>query len=226
MTAITDYLLALLALAWSALLFRRSRVSGGRAVVLWAVAFAAIAVATASAGVYHSVESSAAPRTLAALWHVVVVATSASGLAMTCAAAVSTSSLRRTLYVAAAVVVFSGFVLWGLADDDFVRVAMSTATALAAVLAFQAVAWFRDRAASAVWIAGGVAVSVGAVAAQRLRLGLNGAFDHNATYHVLQTGGLFLLYRGGAMLRPARGGAAAGPLGDGNRGGGDAGDVQ
>ncbi len=51
------------------------------------------------------------------------------------------------------------------------------------------------------WTAAGVAVSFAAAAVQQSGLALHRHFNHNDLYHVIQMGGLYLLYRGGLLLR-------------------------
>jgi hypothetical protein len=76
-----------------------------------------------------------------------------------------------------------------LHHDDFIWVVADTGTAL---LIVAAVHLWRFNG----WILAGVAVSVIAGLAQASGIALHEHFNHNDLYHVLQTGAMFILYRG------------------------------
>ena len=54
------------------------------------------------------------------------------------------------------------------------------------------------------YIAAGILVSIAAAAVQQSGIRLHQHFNHNDLMHVVQMGGVWLLYKGGARLRDGR----------------------
>jgi hypothetical protein len=92
--------------------------------------------------------------------------------------------------------------LWTIATKDaFIVVIADYGTALVAVLV---AAWFlrpTGLTPAASWITAGVAVAVVAGVIQWARLAPHPHFNHNDLFHVVQMASLYLLYRGGLLLR-------------------------
>jgi len=91
--------------------------------------------------------------------------------------------------------------VWMSTHDDFIFVIADYGSALVLILVL---AWTSSAAglgAAARWITAGVAVSVVAAAIQALKLAPHPQFNHNDLFHVVQMGALYLLYRGGLLLR-------------------------
>jgi hypothetical protein len=214
-TLVTDLALAGVAAACAAALVRRAGPSGatGRApVLLWACGLGALALGAAAGGVWHGfVEDLPAPA-LTALWTVVQWATGlASLLLLSACLRAAVAPPLRTALVALAGVKFAGFAVAQFGRDDFLLVVLDYGSGLVAVAAVCVWTWFRRRAPSAPWILAGIAVSAVAVAVQRGRLVLHPRFDENDLFHVVQAGGLLLLYRGGSLLGHGAGAEPAGP---------------
>ena len=60
------------------------------------------------------------------------------------------------------------------------------------------------------YIASGILVSIAAAGVQQSGIRLHRHFNHNDLMHVVQMGGVWLLYKGGARLRPDAGGSDGG----------------
>jgi hypothetical protein len=109
-----------------------------------------------------------------------------------------------TALAAAKLVVFLG---WAAFHDEYDGVVVDTGVAMGAILLLQLVARIRHRARSAPWIAAGILVSVGAAAIEAAGVSPGGPFTHDDLYHLVQIGGVLLLYRGALRLEaPAAGG--------------------
>ena len=54
------------------------------------------------------------------------------------------------------------------------------------------------------WVAAGVAVSFAGAVVQQSGFSLHRHFNHNDIFHLIQMAGLYLLYRGGVLLRDRR----------------------
>jgi hypothetical protein len=187
MTLATDYALGGVAgwLAWR--LFRNRSSQESR--FLWALAFAALALAALLGGTWHGFARNDF------LWKATLLSAGVASFAMLAAAvfACTTGTLRHGLLALAAAkcIVYSA---WMLAHNDFVWVVVDTGIALAAV-ALLHIASFNG------WILAGVAVSLTAAAVQASGLALHRHFNHNDLYHVIQIGAVALLFRGAMRLR-------------------------
>jgi hypothetical protein len=187
MTLATDYALSGAAgwLGWR--LFRNRGSQKSR--FLWALAFAALALAAFLGGTWHGL----ARHDL--LWKATLLAAGAASFAMLAAAAFATTrnTARHTLlaFAAAKLVIYSA---WMLAHDDFVWVVVDTGIALAAVALLHLVSFNG-------WILTGVAVSIVAAAVQASGFAPHPHFNHNDLYHLIQIGAVALLFRGAMRLR-------------------------
>lgn len=202
MTMATDVAMGALALVLAVRLLRAGAAAGQVPVLLWSGAFAATALASFLGGSYHGFIQMLPAGTAHALWKATVVSM---GVASACllaavANAGTTGALQRGL-IAVAVVKLVVYVWWMMSHDDFIYVIYDYAAALAALVL---VAWLSrtgGMAAAAAWLTAGVAVSAVAAAIQALRLAPHPHFNHNDLFHVVQMGALYLLYRGGLLLR-------------------------
>jgi hypothetical protein len=71
---------------------------------------------------------------------------------------------------------------------------------MAAILVLQLLARLRWQARSAPWIAAGILTSVAAAAIETAGVSPGGPFTHDDLYHLVQIGGVLLLYRGALRL--------------------------
>jgi hypothetical protein len=168
---------------------------------LWAVAFAGLAAAAFSGGTHHGLAEHLGPGLLAVTWKITLYAIGTVSLALSCAATMAAFRGRlRGVLVALAVAKFVIYIAWVVQHDAFIYAILDYAPALLYVLMLQAWAWSRHEE-SGPWIVAGVLVSFAAAGVQQSGFALHRHFNHNDVYHVIQMAGVYLLYRGGRLLR-------------------------
>ena len=169
MTMLTDYALAGVT-GWLAYSLFRTR-EGQRARSLWALAFAALALAAALGGTWHGFGPAFAAIAVLLVWKVTVLSVGIASFGMLAGSAIATTAgnTRKSLLAVAAVklAVYSG---WMLGHSEYIYVIMDTGTALVLIAVLHLWSAARDRAAR--WILAGVGVSVLAAGVQALDLGL------------------------------------------------------
>jgi len=199
---VTDCLMGTLAFVLAMRLLGDAASGQPRSGRLWAAAFVMTAVAAFVGGTYHGFIQWMPGLAGRALWKATLVATGI-GSACLLAAAVTAAvagPLRHALMglVLVKLVVY----IWTIATKDaFVLVIADYGTALVAVLL---AAWFirpTGLTPAAWWITAGVAVAVVAGVIQWAHLAPHVHFNHNDLFHVVQMASLYLLYRGGLLLR-------------------------
>jgi hypothetical protein len=228
-TLVTDYLLGGLTavLAWRMIAVRLEKGSGGVfgdggrkphptpfpgerraprqvAILYWAAALAATAVASFAGGTFHGFGPAMAPVAAALLWK---ITTLAMGVASFCLlAAVVTAGFigatRRALLIAAAVKLLA-YSWWMLSHDAFVYVIGEYGSTLLLVLALLAANRIRGESGHRAYIAGGILISFAAAGLQQSGIRLHTHFNHNDLMHVVQMGAVWLLYQGGRRLQDA-----------------------
>lgn len=202
-TTVTDWVMAVCAGAWAALLIADGQRRGpaGLATVVWGVAFAATALAALLGGVVHGFQRRTGEVWAERLWRTTVHAMTVASLALGAAAVlVFPSAWVRAVGLG----VLAGKWIWvtaRLVRNPGFRVALADAAmSLALVLALQGAAWWQDGAGSLPWIAAGVALSGAAAAIQAREIAPHPRFNHNDLFHIVQIGALWALYRGGLLL--------------------------
>jgi hypothetical protein len=214
-TAVTDYLLGAMTAFWALQLFRRaearrSTVDGGDLVerrpsgrrsamqLLWSAAFAATAIGALAGGAWHGVRERLAGPMPFILWKTTLISIGAGSFCL--GAGIAVGWIRSRGVRIAAIAILGAQLAWYLTaiarSDDFRTVVADYGSVMIAIL-LAALVRFRDPAAR--WIIGGIGVSFAAAAVQASRLRL-GTLDHNGLYHLIQIGGLYLLFRGGSRL--------------------------
>ena len=197
-TLLTDYALACVTawLAWS--LFRARECQRARS--LWALAFAALALAAALGGTWHGFAPSFAAIAVVLVWKAAVLCVGIASFGMLAGSAIcaTAGNARKTLVAVAAakLAVYSG---WMVGHSEYIYVIADTGTALVLVAALHLRSAARDRASR--WILAGVAVSVLAAGVQASGFALHRHFNHNDLYHVIQIAAMILLYAGARRLR-------------------------
>ena len=198
MTLLTDYALAGVTgwVAWS--LFRARE--GQRARSLWALAFAALALAAALGGTWHGFAPAFAAIAVLLVWKTTVLSVGIASFGMLAGSAISATAgnARKSLLVIAAakLAVYSG---WMLVHSEYVYVIADTGIALVLVAALHLGSAARDRASR--WILAGVGVSVLAAGVQASGFAPHRHFNHNDLYHVIQIAAMILFYAGAKRLR-------------------------
>jgi hypothetical protein len=202
MTMITDYLMGALAFVLALRLLGDPSAGQHASGRLWAAAFVMTAVAAFVGGTYHGFIQWMPGVAGRAMWKATLVATGVGSACLLAAAVVAASAgpLRTALVLL--VVVKLAVYLWTVSTRDaFVLVIVDYGAALVAVLL---AAWFirpTGLTPAAWWITAGVAVAVVAGLIQWARVAPHPHFNHNDLFHVVQMASLYLLYRGGLLLR-------------------------
>jgi len=196
-TMLTDYALAGVT-AWLSGSLARAR-EGQRSRALWALAFAATALAATLGGTWHGFAPSFAPIAVLLLWKATVLCVGIASFGMLAGSAISVTAgnARKTLVAIAAakLAVYSG---WMVGHSEYIYVIADTGAALVLVAALHLFS-ARDRASR--WILAGVGVSVLAAGVQASGFALHRNFNHNDLYHVIQIAAMILLYAGARRLR-------------------------
>jgi hypothetical protein len=201
-TLLSDWLLAAVTawLAWE--LFRQALRVKDRAVGLWVGAFCAVAGSAALGGIAQAFAASMEP-SVAALTRTgtLVLADAASLLFLLSTLRAFTSG--RVLGVGAGLAV-AKFALFAacvaLKDDDRIAIYDGALTMFVIIVLCTWGAWAR-RLPAATWILAGVLVSMLGALFQHGRVSIYPHLSHNDLYHVIQTAAMYLLYRGGLLLR-------------------------
>jgi hypothetical protein len=201
-TLVTDWLLALFTawLAWE--LFRQAYRLKDRAIGLWLGAFCAVAASAALGGAWHGFSLQIDQTLATLLWSgTVILASAASLLFLLSTLHVYTSGRLLGVLAGVAVSKFALIALWLAVNDDFRMVAYdSVLTMLVIVVLNTWGAWARHMP-SAPWVLAGMLVSMLAALVQQGRVSIHPHFNHNDLYHVIQMGAMYLLCRGGLLLR-------------------------
>lgn len=200
---ITDYILAAETLTLGILMLRNDAVNAQLSARLWALALLTTAVAAAAGGTYHGFIESLGPYA-GTLWKVTTYAIGLTSLLMLSAAIfASLGGSVRTLLIAAAVVQFLVYAFWMAGHDDYKYVIYDYAPAMVVILVLQIIG-FRIDSPSAGWITSGLLLSFAAAGVQQSGFSLHENFNHNDIYHVIQMVAMYLLYRGGLLLKDFR----------------------
>jgi hypothetical protein len=202
MTMITDYVMGALAFVLAMRLLTAAGAGRQLSVQLWAAALVMTAAGAFLGGTYHGFIEVMPGSAGRAMWKATLLAT---GLGSACllAAAVtaSTAGALQRLLVGVVVLKLAVYVWTITTKDDFTLVIADYGTALIAVLL---AAWFirpSGLTPAAWWITAGVAVAVVAGVIQWAHLAPHVRFNHNDLFHVVQMASIYLLYRGGLLLR-------------------------
>lgn len=205
-TMLTDYALAALGgwLGWR--LLRGGREAGELSRQLCGVSFVAMAVAALAGGTVHGFAELCDSLTAAMLWRLTTFAIGTAGAALLAAAVIARLvGAARIALLALVVAKLTVYIAWMSVHDAFRFVVYDYAPSMLAVALLLTLP---RPLPGAGWMAAGVAVSFGAAAVQVSGFTLHRHFNHNDLYHVIQMVGLYLLYRGGALLRDRRPGRA------------------
>lgn len=205
MTMATDYVLGAAALVMAVRLFRQREAAGQMAMRLWGAALVMTAVAAFVGGSYHGFIRMLPPELAARMWTFTLAATGLGSAALLGAAAVAATGgvLRQALlWLVIAKLMFYLFWIWS--RTEFFIVIVDYTTALAGVVLLARLGRPSGLTRAAGWIAAGAALSVVAGLIQALRVAPHPQFNHNDLFHVIQTGALYLLYRGGLLMRDCR----------------------
>src|SRR5712692_149970 len=148
MTMATDYALAVVAVCFCLLIFKRTPPQNSQR--CWAVAFAELAVAAALGGTHHGF-------VIEALWTPTVLTVGIASFAMLAGSAIATTSGRlRQGLIGLALAKLLVYSVWMLGHDEFIYVVADTAVAFLAISILHLFDW---KHSSARWMLARVAAS-------------------------------------------------------------------
>lgn len=183
-TLATDYLLFLASLVFAIRLWRVFRP--------WSLAFFFTALGSLFGGTYHGFLHMLTPFAAEAIWKATVFAIGLASFFLL----LGTARALTTFAVVKLIVYTS----WMITHDDFLWVMLDYGATMLIIGAVQIAAWIRERAPSAPWVIGSIAVAIAGALVQASGLTLHRHFNHNDLYHVIQLVALWLLYRGGLRM--------------------------
>jgi hypothetical protein len=206
MTLATDYLLGTLSEVCAVLLLKHNNPLRQTSIRLWAFALMAVAAGSYAGGTFHGFQHALEPAVAAVLWKVTTISMGvASFFLLTAAIAAAFTGQDRRWLIAAVALKLAIYVVWMLGHDEFRFVIYDYGSTLAILLLLVAAERTHGVAGHRAYIASGILVSIAAAAVQQSGFRLHEHFNHNDLMHVIQMGGVWLLYTGGARLRDAGG---------------------
>jgi hypothetical protein len=205
-TLVTDYILGTLAGICGVLLLKHNRFVGQTSIRFWALALLATATASYLGGTYHGFGPVLSAPVAAVLWKATTVSMGVASFFLLAAsfAASSSGQLRRWL-IAAAALKLAFYAAWMFNHDEFRFVIYDYGSTLAILLVLVVSGRLHGVSGHRAYIGSGILVSIAAAGVQQSGIRLHRHFNHNDLMHVVQMGGVWLLYQGGARLRDAGG---------------------
>lgn len=205
-TLITDYILGTLAEVCAVLLLKRNVTLRQTSIRLWALALFATAMASYVGGTYHGFQEAFSPQVARVLWKATTISMGAASFLLLAAAftAAFTGQDRRWL-IAGAALKLAIYVVWMIGHDEFRFVIYDYGSTLAILMLLVVAEKTHGVNSHRAYIASGIAVSIAAAVVQQSGIRLHQHFNHNDLMHVIQMGGVWLLFQGGARLRDAGG---------------------
>jgi hypothetical protein len=199
-TTLTDYVMGAVGLALGGRLVASAVRARHAARGLWGIALAATGAAALLGGSYHGFAPYLSLRGWWRLWRATYATVAVANFSILAAAAVV--ALRGGARIAALAALFARLALFVALIQwrpEFRYVVYDYAVTLLALAAFALYLSRRGRDGAG-WLAAGVALSFAGALVQRAGLTLHRHFNHNDLFHVLQTIGIYLYYRAGALL--------------------------
>jgi len=204
-TLATDYILGTLSGVFGVLLLRHNWRPRQRAVTLWAAALLAAAAGSFVGGTYHGFQSALGAHA-ATVWTLTTISMGLASFLLLGAALIAGFSGRwRTWLLGLAALKLCVYVAWMLGHDEFRYVIYDYGSTLAILLILVAAGQTHGVAGHRALIASGILVSIAAAVVQQSGVRLHQHFNHNDLMHVVQMGGVWLLFKGGAGLRDHEG---------------------
>lgn len=199
-TTLTDYVLGFETLFFAALLLRTCIAEGHISVGLWAAGFVATGIAAITGGTFHGfpgLDSSVR----SGLWKCTVVAVGVTSLCLFSSATIAAfRGMTRQILLALCIAEFLIYAVWMAGHTEFKYAIYNYAPAMIGILLIQLYE-LRGSSAAASWIVAGLVVSFAAVGIQQSGIKIHKNLNYNDLYHIIQMGAMFLLYRGGVLLR-------------------------
>jgi hypothetical protein len=201
MTVLTNVVLAALAFVLTVRLGYQASAEGLKASGAIAGGLMATALAAVLGAVAHGTDPLVDPGLRQRMWRAALYVSGLIGAATI----VSVAFFAARGTARSVILIFAGAkLLWYTVAvtrrPEFRVAAADYGAALAILLGGAAYAAARWSEPGAPWLTGGVLVSLVAGLVQARRVGLHRHFNHNDLFHVIQMVGLYLYYRGGALL--------------------------
>jgi hypothetical protein len=199
-TTLTDYIIAVVAFIFAGLLLRVGY-RRQQSICWWAAAFVGVAVAAALGGTCHGFVYWLSRAWNARLWQIMMYALSFASVSMlvgTLFGCIPAKKRRWWLVGAIGKWVAVSVVLFQM--PEFSWAAADYASAMAIVLVLQIKALVETSTQAAPWMIAGILVSGLAIGILSSGFTLSPSFNHNDLYHLVQLGGLGLLYQGAKHL--------------------------
>ena len=204
-TALTDLLLALLALGFSLQLIPSARRLRQESIRDWGLAFGALSVGALAGGISHGFATQLSATAHAVVWRNTLYSIGFPSYYMV--AGTARAAMRRRLgnwLIVVAAVKLAGYLYWTTIRPEFSLAVYDYVPNMLAVLVMGVMLKKRRRDPAGFWLAAGVVVSFFAAAVQQSGLTLAENFNHNDLYHVIQMVALVLFYRGASRLQDVR----------------------
>ncbi len=205
MTLLTDYLLGFISLYLSVLLWRQGSREKQTSIKLWGATLGILAVTSFLGGAYHGFQEflgSAAPL----LWKVTLYGMGTISFLMLCTLSFSMCRgfSRKVLFMICAVK-WVLFIFWVSSHDEFRFAVYDYGSAMMLLLVVYGFSFLKGRGRESGWMVSGIIVSFTAAAIQQSSLTIGANINHNDIYHIVQIVAVYLLYKGGSLLRDQRG---------------------
>ena len=204
-TALTDLVLALLALGFSLQLIPYARRLRQESIRAWGLAFGALSVGALSGGVSHGFAPQLSEAAYAIVWRITLYSIGVASYYMV--AGTARAALRHQIgswMILVAAVKLAGYLYWTTVRPEFSMAVYDYVPNMLAVLVMGMMLKRRRRDPAGFWLAAGVVVSFLAAGIQLSGLALAENFNHNDLYHVIQMLALVLFYRGASRLQDVR----------------------
>ena len=206
MTLASDYLLGTLCGVCAVLLLKESGRSRQTSIHLWALAFIAVAIGSYAGGTYHGFQHALSVTAATVLWKMATISMGVASFLLLAGAFTAAFPGRvRRWSIAAAALKLGIYAGWMAGHDEFRFVVYDYGSTLAILMLLVVMHRTHGIRGHRSYLAAGIAASVAAAAVQRSGIRLHHHFNHNDLMHVIQMGGMWLLYTGGARLRDAGG---------------------
>jgi hypothetical protein len=201
-TLITDYVLGTLSEVCGVLLLKRNVPLRQASLRYWALALFATATGSYLGGTYHGFQHALSVPAAALLWKATTISMGVvSFLLLSAAFSSAFMGQNRQWLIAAATLKLVVYAAWMMGHDEFRFVIYDYGSALALLLLLVVTGRTSGVSGHRTYIASGIVVSIAAAGVQQSGIRLHQHFNHNDLMHVVQMGGVWLLYKGGARLR-------------------------
>ena len=204
-TVFTDYVLGSAALLGGIRLAKKSRAPGHAATALWAAGFFSLSAGAFLGGTWHGFSPRLSALVGNVLWKGTLMAAGAASFFLIAGAAFAYLGVRKARWLTGiAALKLAVFLAWAGSHDGFEGVIVDSALSMAVILALATAAWRHGRDPAAPWILSGILLSAAGAAIEAAGVTPGDLVSHDDLYHVVQTGAVYLLYRGGRLFDQSR----------------------